>query len=59
MKGFFRPHYMSWSEQRKIEFSAPEYPQQMGFVTVLPRSCRLLDSFYLVAECDEFGSGLE
>src|SRR5436309_929490 len=21
----FRPHYMTWSEQQKIEFSAPEY----------------------------------
>jgi integrase len=25
VRGFFRPHYMSWSEQQKIEFSAPEY----------------------------------
>ena len=23
--GLFRPHYMGWSEQRKIEFNAPEY----------------------------------
>lgn len=23
--GLFRPHYVTWSEQRKIEFSAPEY----------------------------------
>ena len=23
--GLFRPHYMTWSEQQKIEFSAPEY----------------------------------
>jgi integrase len=23
--GLFRPHYMAWSEQQKIEFSAPEY----------------------------------
>jgi integrase len=23
--GLFRPHYMGWSEQQKIEFSAPEY----------------------------------
>jgi integrase len=23
--GFFRPHYMTWSEQQKIEFNAPEY----------------------------------
>ena len=23
--GFFRPHYVTWSEQQKIEFSAPEY----------------------------------
>jgi integrase len=23
--GLFRPHYMSWSEQQKIEFCAPEY----------------------------------
>jgi integrase len=25
VKGLFRPHYMSWSEQRKIEAHAPEY----------------------------------
>jgi integrase len=25
VKGLFRPHYMSWSEQQRIEFSAPEY----------------------------------
>ncbi len=24
-KGLFRPHYMSWSEQQRIEFQAPEY----------------------------------
>lgn len=23
--GLFRPHYMTWSEQQKIEFSAPQY----------------------------------
>jgi integrase len=23
--GLFRPHYVAWSEQNKIEFSAPEY----------------------------------
>ena len=23
--GLFRPHYVSWSEQQKIEFAAPEY----------------------------------
>lgn len=23
--GFFRPHYMTWSEQQNIEFHAPEY----------------------------------
>ena len=23
--GLFRPHYMTWSEQQKIEFSAPDY----------------------------------
>jgi hypothetical protein len=25
VKGLFRPHYMSWSEQQRIEFQAPEY----------------------------------
>jgi integrase len=25
VKGLFRPHYMTWSEQRRIEFQAPEY----------------------------------
>ena len=25
MKGLFRPHYVSWSEQRRIESSAPQY----------------------------------
>ena len=25
VEGLFRPHYMTWSEQQKIEFSAPEY----------------------------------
>lgn len=25
VKGLFRPHYMSWSEQQQIEFQAPEY----------------------------------
>lgn len=25
VKGLFRPHYMSWSEQQKIEFQAPAY----------------------------------
>ena len=24
-KGLFRPHYVTWSEQRKIEIPAPEY----------------------------------
>lgn len=23
--GLFRPHYVAWSEQQKIEFAAPEY----------------------------------
>jgi integrase len=23
--GYFRPHYITWSEQQKIEFSAPDY----------------------------------
>jgi integrase len=25
VKGLFRPHYMNWSEQQKVEFQAPEY----------------------------------
>ena len=25
VEGLFRPHYMGWSEQQKIEFNAPEY----------------------------------
>ena len=25
VKGLFRPHYMNWSEQERIEFQAPEY----------------------------------
>ena len=25
VKGLFRPHYVTWSEQQKIEFHAPEY----------------------------------
>jgi integrase len=25
VKGLFRPHYMTWSEQQRIEFQAPEY----------------------------------
>ena len=25
VKGLFRPHYVSWSEQQRIEFQAPEY----------------------------------
>ena len=25
VKGLFRPHYMSWSEQQRIEFQAPQY----------------------------------
>jgi len=25
VKGLFRPHYMNWSEQQRIEFRAPEY----------------------------------
>jgi len=25
VNGLFRPHYMTWSEQQKIEFAAPEY----------------------------------
>jgi integrase len=25
LKGLFRPHYVTWSEQRKIEANAPEY----------------------------------
>ena len=25
VKGLFRPHYMTWSEQEKIEASAPDY----------------------------------
>ena len=25
VKSLFRPHYMTWSEQQKIEFSAPDY----------------------------------
>jgi integrase len=25
VNGLFRPHYITWSEQQKIEFSAPEY----------------------------------
>lgn len=25
VKGLFRPHYMPWSEQQRIEFQAPEH----------------------------------
>ncbi|MFL6446184.1 MAG: tyrosine-type recombinase/integrase [Bryobacteraceae bacterium] len=25
VEGLFRPHYMTWSEQQRIEFAAPEY----------------------------------
>jgi integrase len=25
VKGMFRPHYMNWSEQQRVEFRAPEY----------------------------------
>jgi integrase len=25
VKGFFRPHYMGWNEQQRIEFQAPDY----------------------------------
>ena len=25
VKGLFRPHYVTWSEQEKIEAAAPEY----------------------------------
>jgi integrase len=25
VKGLFRPHYMNWSEQQRVEFQAPEY----------------------------------
>ena len=25
VKGMFRPHYVTWSEQQRIEFQAPEY----------------------------------
>ena len=25
VEGLFRPHYMAWSEQQKIEFNAPDY----------------------------------
>src|SRR5215467_15001415 len=25
VKGLFRPHYMTWSEQQRIEFQAPSY----------------------------------
>jgi site-specific recombinase XerC len=25
VRGLFRPHYMTWSEQQRIEFQAPEY----------------------------------
>jgi integrase len=25
VKGLFRPHYVSWSEQQRVEFQAPEY----------------------------------
>ena len=25
VKGLFRPHYVGWSEQQRIEFQAPEY----------------------------------
>ena len=27
--GLFRPHYVTWSEQQKIEFAAPEYLQNV------------------------------
>jgi integrase len=29
VKGLFRPHYMSWSEQQRVEFQAPEYLQNV------------------------------
>jgi len=25
VKGMFRPHYVTWSEQQRIEFQAPDY----------------------------------
>ena len=29
VKGLFRPHYMSWSEQQRVELQAPEYLQNI------------------------------
>ena len=29
MKGLFRPHYVTWSEQQRIEFHGPEYLQNV------------------------------
>ena len=29
VKGLFRPHYMNWSEQQRVEFQAPEYLQNI------------------------------
>ena len=33
LKGLFRPHYVTWSEQRKIETHAPEYLRNIVRIT--------------------------
>jgi integrase len=33
LKGLFRPHYMTWSEQQRIEFQAPEYLRNVIRIT--------------------------
>src|SRR5262249_54657665 len=36
VKGLFRPHYVSWSEQQRIEAAAPIYPRNV--VRIIPET---------------------
>jgi site-specific recombinase XerC len=52
VKGLFRPHYMGWSEQQRIEFQAPEYLAKHH-----PDHHRDRPSGLQGADADEEGSG--
>jgi site-specific recombinase XerD len=46
LKGLFRPHYVSWSEQQRIENNAPEYLHNIVRI-ISETSCACTKNFFL------------
>ena len=56
VKGQFRPHYMNWSEQQRIEFQAPEYLRNIIRI-ITETGLRVYKELMPMKKEDEEGTG--